>query len=471
MEYMELILDFIYTNDTKAIQAGLYSDNYLYNMIVICDQYFIESLRNIFELIIVDRITIKKCAEILEFAIDYNCKILRKVCKDFIILNMARFIDQHALEMLDYSILEEIDGHYKCNQEDSEQDDMEKDVYNEMFEYADVIRESFTDNYQVDLYYKKDNAMYSRPTSKEKKVRTTSTNQQERRNYEKEAINKEISSIKKNATDKKYTDALSPNMSEAQMISEELLTKAKQWTKVTDKKDVKKKIAVTGLQSNDIPTSELKEKEMFVSLNKLNLESSPVSIKNTSTDMVEAIPLRSQISLTDFIPQLNRKLSLKQRKSQALNKSFELPTQIVENDVLNVSAPAPIIPNVWTMMSPKETNPNTTTQINIPSVKTASSNHFPDLSNSFKSSSAFALSTSPDASSSNNFTNIIKNEKKEKEYFEKLKTKSLYLTQMEEAAIAELKRFYNIDNVHDERITVDRTPHIQPTTNYAVWYA
>lgn len=51
---------------------------------------------------------------------------------------------------------------------------------------------------------------------------------------------------------------------------------------------------------------------------------------------------------------------------------------------------------------------------------------------------------------------IMAQEVKEKEVLEKVRSKPLHLTQIEEKAIEELKRFYNVDNVKDEIISVGR---------------
>ncbi|XP_066249133.1 inhibitor of Bruton tyrosine kinase [Euwallacea similis] len=55
-----------------------------------------------------------------------------------------------------------------------------------------------------------------------------------------------------------------------------------------------------------------------------------------------------------------------------------------------------------------------------------------------------------------NFETIISNERKQKENLVKITSKQLVYTQIEDKAIDELKKFYNVDNIEDEIITIER---------------
>lgn len=41
LEYMETIINFLYTNDTMMIRKEQYTDTYLYHLMEICDQFFV----------------------------------------------------------------------------------------------------------------------------------------------------------------------------------------------------------------------------------------------------------------------------------------------------------------------------------------------------------------------------------------------------------------------------------------------
>lgn len=57
-----------------------------------------------------------------------------------------------------------------------------------------------------------------------------------------------------------------------------------------------------------------------------------------------------------------------------------------------------------------------------------------------------------------NISEIISDEKKQKENLVKIISKPLWCTQLEDKAIVDLRKFYNCDNVDDEVITVERVP-------------
>ena len=83
--------------------------------------------------------------------------------------------------------------------------------------------------------------------------------------------------------------------------------------------------------------------------------------------------------------------------------------------------------------------------------------------------SSSSLKKKPHEARMINFDAILLEDKREKEYFEKLKSKPLTLTQMEEAAIGELFNFYNVDQVFDETIEICRKVRQQVSHNFSQW--
>lgn len=477
IEYIEPIIDYLYSNDTQLIRSlsSDYSDNYLYNMIIICDQYFINQLRNIFETLLIDRLTVRKCSDMLDFAHEYNCKLLKKCSSEFIVQNMARVLEHRVLEDLDYQLLEEIGQLYR-------KEFKIKDTVHELGlrlenngELGDALLESFVEDFTVDLNYKCE----TKNISKAKESKKFRNNAQDRRSYEKEAKEaiKNLS-IELSDTNKKVTQT-SPLSSEAAKINDELHRKIN-WTKVSDKKVTKKKASVPSPRLNEVLLNEEKEKENFVSLSKKS-PTSPIDIPATSTynDCDDSsASLRSTFNLSNFTPT--------KRMSQKLRKSFPLhSTSIDETTTLepikleNASAD-----NVWGNNSLDNSFANIIKSPNQSSAKTSpvsippTAQTSPGPSCSFfqsppqaptSSLHRFSKSKSCPSSETECFTKILKDERKEREYYEKLKSKSLVLTQVEETAIDELKSFYNVDNVYDEAIRVERASHIKPTMNFAVW--
>lgn len=442
-------------------------------MIIICDQYFINQLRNIFETLLIDRLTIRKCADMLEFATEYNCKLLKKCSSEFIVQNMARILEHRVLDDLDTQLLKEIGELYRKEfkiKESVHEVSLRLDNDGQL---GDVLLESFVEDFAVDLNYKCENK--SSPKAKEnKKLRN---NAHDRRSYEKEAKDaiKNLS-IEGNEINKKVTPA-SPLSSEAAKIVDELHSRIN-WTKVSDKKTPKKRGVVASPRLNEVLQNEEKERENFVSLSKKS-PTSPIDIPTTSSHNDSddsSMSLRSSLNLGNFTP--TKRMTQKQRKSFTLHSTSIDETAILEpHKIENVSSD-----NVWgnnssnnsfanIIKSPNQSSTSSTTSpVIVPQTSPALSASFfqsaPQASNLFLNKIPKSKSTPSDSEC---FTKILEDERKERQYYEKLKSKSLVLTQVEETAIDELKSFYNVDNVYDEAIRIERASHIKPTMNFAVW--
>ncbi|KAJ6642087.1 Inhibitor of Bruton tyrosine kinase, partial [Pseudolycoriella hygida] len=471
IEYMEPIIDFLYSNDIQLIKSLKYSDNYLYNMIIICDQFFINQLRNIYETLLIDRLTIRKCSQMLEFAHEYNCKLLKKCSLEFIVQNMARVLEHRVLEDLSCELLKEVGQLYR------KEFRIKKSFYEQSLELendgqlGDVLLESFVEDFTVDLTYKCDQKA-STKVRENKKIRNTTG---DRRSYEKEAKDalKNLS-IESTDTNQKVTPT-NPLSSEAAKIADELHSQIN-WTKVVEKKNTKKKSSVVSPRLNEVLQKEEKEKENFVSLSKKS-STSPIDIPTTSNyNQVDdlSISLRSNLSFGDFTPM--KRMTQKQRKSFPLHSTSIDESSTSEPGVENASVESVWGTNSWNnsfanvIKSPTQKK-SITSSVGIPpqTPPTPSNSFFqspPQASTSFLKKLPKSKS-SPGESEC--FTKILQDERKEREYYEKLKSKSLVLTQVEETAIDELKSFYNVDNVYDESIRVERASHIKPTMNFAVW--
>lgn len=474
IEYMEPILDFLYSNDTQLIklQSSSYSDNYLYNMIIICDQYFINQLRNIFETLLIERLTVRKCSDMLEFAHEYNCKLLKKCSSEFIVQNMGRVLEHRILEDLDYQLLKEIGQLYRKEFKIKESVHELCSRLDNDGQLGDVLLESFVEDFTVDLNFKCE----YKSNVKAKEDKKFRNNAQDRRSYEKEAKNaiKNLS-IELSDTNKKVSRA-SPLSSEAAKIADELHSKIN-WTKVSEKKNAKKKGLAPSPRLNEVLQNEEKEKENFVSLSK-KTPTSPIDIPATtiyddSDD--SSLSLRSSLNLGNFTP--TKRMTQKLRKRFPLHSTSIDETTIFEADKLENSS----ADNVWgnnsmnnsfanIIKSPNQQSSSKTSPVAITQSSPGPSTSFfqspPPASTPFLNKISKSKSSPCETEC---FTKILQHERKEREYYEKLRSKSLVLTQVEETAIDELKSFYNVDNVYDEAIRVERASHIKPTMNFAVW--
>lgn len=508
-EYMEPILNFLYHNDANIIRKQQYTDSFLYHLMEICDQFFVNRLKNIIEIMMVEKLIARKCADMFEFAIVFNCHLLEAATLDYISQNMGRLLENRCLEHLQIESLEKISEYYKHLFQFNECDMVVNTLYGDMITDESVLK--FCDDFYVDLYLKSVDGLpkQSAVTSKPKKSERSSS---DRRNYEKEGINlvKNLSiepEAPKSATKKVSTEVTSI-IEEAEQISK---VEAEKWMKVADKKDIKKKAVTAGLRANEVLKNEPRDQDNFTPLKPSRSKSTDEQIdfdktlnSSTSSVTVESPSEKTitfNLSLGDFTPQKGGKLSQKQRRRQ-LSQSEHQPSVGTPGDVQSppqtnfawnaISTPTPVSPaeqaNVWKIKSPPEnrkspadkmrnSEPSTsataiakTQPINIASSSKTSMNGNVSFNESFFSPSPTKSSfQSASVKSNESFTKILEDERKQKEYYQKMKSKSLLLTQIEETAISELKKFYNIDNVYDEHIEIERKSNINPTVNFASW--
>lgn len=467
LEYMEPIINFLYHNDTNIIRNEQYTDTFLYHLMEICDQFFVTRLKNIVEIIMIEKMNARKCADMFEFAIMFNCTLLETAALDFICQNMGRLLENRCLDHLQIESLEKISTHYRRIYQFNDSDLISNYFFNDFI--SDEMILSFIDDFQVDLYYKNSD---DTPKSKPKKTERLSS---DKRNYEKEAINyvKNLSL----ESDASITNIITPVediINEAEEVSKSIESEAAKWMKVADKKDVKKKNVLTVLKTSELLKNEPKEPENFTPLKIKNTDESMDKSFRSSVD--ESPSIIFNLSLGDFTPQKGAKLSQKQRRRQ-LSQSDSSP-------LINENLQSPPFKSAWNAPVEKSEQSNawenrncsdaqeilkTRTQpINIAAKKMPSTSFNDSISLPLLSPSK-STARSPSVQSNSSFTKILADERKQKEYYNKMKSKSLLLTQIEEAAISELKKFYNVDNVFDENIEIERKSNVNSTVNFARW--
>lgn len=471
-EYMLAIVEFLYSLDVEHFRRQQHRETFLYNMIVFCDQFFIERLRKVCEILILDKISVRKCGDMLEFANMYNCEVMKKGCLDFICQNLARVLLQKSLYNCEPEAIKCINAHYRA-------------MFKDVFDYRMITPDSeavddecllsFVEDFQVDLDYRMDEEEQSQYRALNKsRSKDSKSKQSTTRQYEREAITSMMETLHMSENKEKQKNVeKSQVLKDAEAAAERLQKEAKSWMKVVDKKEHKKKIPAVeaAIISNEILKQENSQPTTaaFTTLNK-SVESSTNSSLTKELTPEKELSLPTKVSYNIDIAALTtsprEKLSQKQRKrlssenSNNNNLSWRAPPTISE------SKPISVPQNAWgTVVAPVQ-SPNSLNDTDF-DVATGSSHDPTSFANMMKSNQKPSTSnTSPSAH--NSFSQILAEEKRQKEYYERVRNKSLALTQIEEQAIAELKEFYNVDNVTDEIITIERKP-VANTINFAIW--
>lgn len=409
IDYLKPLIDFVYTSDADYFKRQNHNEAYLYQMIVLSDQFFVERLKHVCETLILEKISVRKCGDMLEFAMIYNCEILKNGCLEFICQNLSRVLSQKSLEGCDPEVLKAVNNKYR-------------EIFKDVFDYRmitpnsdaveDEVLASFIEDFEVDLNYRmteeEQEAVNNKKQDKENKVKESNTRQ-----HEKHAI---MSMRELNLKDERKINDDNYLKKEIQKADGILHAEVKSWVTINDKKEIKKK---TPIKTNEIMNNESKPSESFKTLEPKKLVESEPSTSHAA------------MSLGDFGLHKGQKLSQKQRRrisSTSKVEILETPTK---------SIPSPTVTSPWGVVSPNEPSPIQTRQRK--------------------------------ASTDCSFMEILENEKKQKEYFDRMTSKSLHLTQIEEVAIGELSQFYNVDNIADEVITIQRKPMPTTNMNFAVW--
>ena len=397
INFMKPIIQFAYDNDASAFRKANYTENFMFNMCAILDQFLIEDVKNIFESMIMRKVNLKNCAENLEFSFMYNCELLKDFCMEFICVNISRLLEGSILDTLDIEIMKELSKFYK-------------QYFNFDTDSSHIITPAFdapTDEEIDKVIEGFDLSSYTEKLQQSMKKTAKNKNRLSKsellkRNYEKEAIK----NMKNDDEEQFVMEQMTPKTPDIDISGS--------WQKKKERKDSGKRKIPTAALCNEVMKNETIKREPMIDLKNL---------RNSWSEEV-AEPTRSIITLADFGIKMKNK-------------------PVVIEDVKPQSLPTLEIKSAWNMDN-VELKPH--------------NQHESSSSDPFKSTQTKKKGSSPKPLSfvQKNFTSIVRDERKDKSIHEKIKTKSLILTQIEEKAIMELSEFYNIDNIFDEAIKIQR---------------
>lgn len=431
-EYIEPIIKFAYNNNIKTFRNGNFSENFMFNMIMVCDQLLIEDVRAIFEIMISERICIRNCGEFLSLGKNYNCQIITSVCMKFICHNLDRALESQTLDSLDSELLSEISQFYRAC--------FNMDAYRNITPDTDAISDEdlakFVEEFELDFPVEEEIHEIVPVKPKQKAKYPANKSELDRRAYEKEAMALiSILSIE-NKELPKSTKKISEDANLNLQKSEELVKES--WQKVAlDKKDPKKKMIFAAIRSNEVMRNEEKSYvDQFVSLKALS----------KSPDVNdESVISRNSFTLADYEFKQGKSKKGKNRQSSEGDRKFDLPSISTSSEIIespqnpwNLSAINAGSSNSKNLFDDSFPAPNLTLNVSSNPAKSRKSQTLSPQSSSSKNAHNKLYAQE-------NFHSILKDEIKEKQQFEKTRTKSLMLTQMEEEAIEQLKQFYNID--------------------------
>lgn len=464
-EYVEVLIDFLYDNSASRLLSKKYTEAFITNMLVIADQLFIDRLKDIFQVHVLKRFTMKRSTEWLELAFTYHCDLLKKSIFDFLCANLSEVLENRYLEHLDMDYLTELDERYK---------DMFPEIkYRQVVPspaISEELIESLAKGVVVDLSATSVSLNGSAQKGSSKGVREPKSATKTKTDYEKEGklslqLKEEEARIEDSPSKVEKNLAAILSEESARVAEQEIQEKNKAiWTKVaTDKKpEPKRKVLVN---ANEVLRNEDKMCENFSNLKlALNEERNRKSLSTPREDegsasIVQGSPTEASpsqfnsLSLGDFLSSPSSgmgRLSQKQRKRQSIRAS--------ESEGGGEPGTPYRVESVWNV-------PCNDVPVTTPDFGESSSRKKTPNGSSQKTNKA----NKPHEKRVINFDAILVEDKREKEYFTKLKNKSLAMTQLEEVAIGELLNFYNAAQVFDETIVIVRKVRQQVSQNFSQW--
>lgn len=105
------IINYLYSDECPELQE-CEDFEFIGNMLVICDQFFIMRMREMCEVALSNLITLKNVTEIIQIADTYNCPQLKKCCMEYISLNLSNLLETKSLEGVTGTLLDELSEYY-----------------------------------------------------------------------------------------------------------------------------------------------------------------------------------------------------------------------------------------------------------------------------------------------------------------------------------------------------------------------
>ncbi|XP_073192642.1 inhibitor of Bruton tyrosine kinase isoform X3 [Lepidochelys kempii] len=111
-DILQVILDYIYTDEAPAIKDSQ-NVEFICNVLVVADQLLVSRLKEMCEVAITEKLTLKNATELLEFSATYSAEQLKLSCLQFIGLNMAALLEARTLDVLSDEVLRDLSVSYR----------------------------------------------------------------------------------------------------------------------------------------------------------------------------------------------------------------------------------------------------------------------------------------------------------------------------------------------------------------------
>lgn len=281
---------------------------------------------------------------------------------------------------------------------------------------------------------------------------------QDAHHYEQQAISSMMRSLSVSEDNKVSTQlhATSPGQ------------EAKNWSRVIDKKEQKRKQAESAKQEEQALPEQLVRSPRTISERSIKEQTPPPSATlptSPTTEESPSTPLSKSynLDLSTLMPN-SAKLSQKQRKRLS---SESQSWRANSSATLEPHTPPVAVPNAWGV-TPALPTTYPDAAFSSPTQPATGSISDPTSFANMMRGQTLASAANTQSEQSNSFSKILADEKRQRESYDRMRNKSLVHTQIEETAIAELREFYNVDRIDDEHITIERKSR-PSNINFSTW--
>ncbi len=437
-DVISAVLDYIYREEASTV-ANSEDIEFVSTVLATADQLLAPRLVHLCERQLVQMLTLRNVAELLQFAYDFHAAQLKASAMQFVCQNAAALLEAQALSSLSDDCFQELSDYYRQNVRGLSQRHFKSSGGPSATEVSDFANENPCTIEEI-LELEKESCKINTPVKKGGKRCSPGSSFSRRRNISSSSL----SSVTSDSGSESAQDGnLDPSLS-----LEEL--------------EIEEREDCTNLVKQNTPCSDDPEAvlaDFFGSPRKAVEKKDPsvFSKKFSKKSQKERKKLLSE-GENDGV-QVSPKEKWKGWGSQQCH-------DVLMRDTADTATPS--LAEIMRSQS-KETNKTSPTPPAAKQKASKSSWKQLDLSVSTSSSSPVSNPWKRVAAPSDQevFKGILSDQVKHRESVEKARTKRLSTTQKEEQAIEELKEFYNVDGIFDELITVVRAEDVTADATWA----
>ncbi|KAJ9579143.1 hypothetical protein L9F63_024751 [Diploptera punctata] len=108
---LEVLIDFLYTDTAPSIQEWEELE-FVSNILVVADQLFVTRLKDAAQVALANMLTLRNVGQVLQLSGTYNADQLKQCCFQYISLNLSAVLEARILELVSKNLLQDLTKYY-----------------------------------------------------------------------------------------------------------------------------------------------------------------------------------------------------------------------------------------------------------------------------------------------------------------------------------------------------------------------